>query len=90
MFELSPLVHIPPILISGILLELSPLVHIQFYFQESTDPIETQFLLSDQVYAKAKIPPTNKVCLWLGVSNMIFTFFCLNSCHHIAEILLKW
>lgn len=30
--------------------------------------METQFLLSDQVYAKAKIPPTNKVCLWLGVS----------------------
>lgn len=39
--------------------------------KESTDPIETQFLLSDQVYAKAKIPPTNKVCLWLGANVML-------------------
>ncbi|XP_071136414.1 prefoldin subunit 3-like [Mytilus edulis] len=39
--------------------------------KESTDPMETQFLLSDQVYAKAKIPPTNKVCLWLGANVML-------------------
>lgn len=32
---------------------------------------ETQFLLSDQVYAKATIPPTEKVCLWLGANVML-------------------
>lgn len=32
---------------------------------------ETQFLLSDQVYAKATIPPTDKVCLWLGANVML-------------------
>jgi len=33
--------------------------------------IETQFLLSDQVYAKAVVPPTEKVCLWLGANTML-------------------
>ena len=32
---------------------------------------ETQFLLSDQVYAQASIPPTDKVCLWLGANVML-------------------
>lgn len=36
--------------------------------QESPKDFETQFLLSDQVYMKAIVPPTDKVCLWLGVS----------------------
>lgn len=36
--------------------------------QDATEDMETQFLLSDQVYMKALIAPTNKVCLWLGVS----------------------
>ena len=36
----------------------------------STD-LETQFALSDQVYAKAVIPPTDKVCLWLGANVML-------------------
>ncbi|XP_050402431.1 prefoldin subunit 3 [Patella vulgata] len=35
------------------------------------DPLETRFLLSDQVYAKARIPPTDKVCLWLGANVML-------------------
>merc|ERR1712088_823391 len=30
------------------------------------EKMETQFLPSDQVYADAVIPPTDKVCLWLG------------------------
>ena len=38
-------------------------------FQDSTDPLESRFLLSDHLFAKAKIPPTDKVCLWLGVSS---------------------
>lgn len=33
--------------------------------------LETQFLLSDQVFAKAIIPPTDKVCLWLGANVML-------------------
>lgn len=33
--------------------------------------LETQFLLSEQVYAKAVIPPTDKVYLWLGANVML-------------------
>lgn len=40
--------------------------------QDATEDMETQFLLSDQVYMKAHIAPTNKVCLWLGVSPKFF------------------
>ncbi|KAL5010456.1 hypothetical protein ScPMuIL_012761 [Solemya velum] len=39
--------------------------------KESPESTETRFLLSDQVYAKAKIPPTDKVCLWLGANVML-------------------
>ncbi|KAK3098878.1 hypothetical protein FSP39_023913 [Pinctada imbricata] len=39
--------------------------------KDSTDPLETRFLLSDQVYAKAKIPPTDRVSLWLGANVML-------------------
>ncbi|CAH1799920.1 unnamed protein product [Owenia fusiformis] len=39
--------------------------------KDSVDPIKTQFLLSDQLYAKASIPPTDKVCLWLGANVML-------------------
>lgn len=37
----------------------------------TTDPMETRFLLSDQVYAKARIPPTENVNLWLGANVML-------------------
>ncbi|XP_064604579.1 prefoldin subunit 3-like [Liolophura sinensis] len=39
--------------------------------KDSTEPLETRFLLSDQLYAKARIPPTEKVCLWLGANVML-------------------
>ncbi|XP_071818813.1 prefoldin subunit 3-like [Apostichopus japonicus] len=39
--------------------------------QENGKPLDTQFLLSDQVYAKASIPPTSKVSLWLGANVML-------------------
>lgn len=39
--------------------------------QNSPKEFETQYLLSDQVYMKAAIPPSDKVCLWLGVSIFI-------------------
>nr|XP_005994999.1 PREDICTED: prefoldin subunit 3-like [Latimeria chalumnae] len=34
----------------------------------TTDPMETRFLLADNLYCKASVLPTDKVCLWLGVS----------------------
>ena len=33
--------------------------------------METRFILSDQVYAKAVVPPTDKVNLWLGANVML-------------------
>lgn len=39
--------------------------------QNATSDFETQFLLSDQVFMKASIPPTDKVCLWLGANVML-------------------
>ncbi|KAI0563909.1 Prefoldin [Gracilaria domingensis] len=38
---------------------------------ENAKDIETHFELSDGIYAKARIPPTNKVCLWLGANVMV-------------------
>jgi len=32
---------------------------------------KAEFLLSEQVYAKAVVPPTDKVCLWLGANIML-------------------
>lgn len=37
----------------------------------NNEEAETQFLLSGQVYLKATIPPTDKVCLWLGANTML-------------------
>lgn len=45
----------------------APLTRFAF-LQETTEPMETHFLLADNVYCKASVPPTEKVCLWLGVS----------------------
>ncbi|XP_071955246.1 prefoldin subunit 3-like [Antedon mediterranea] len=39
--------------------------------KDSSDSLPAQFLLSDQVYAKATIPPSDKVCLWLGANVML-------------------
>lgn len=36
--------------------------------QPDSDPIEATFELNDTLYAKAHIPPTEEVYLWLGVS----------------------
>jgi Prefoldin subunit len=36
--------------------------------QPGSDPIEATFELNDTLYAKAHIPPTDEVYLWLGVS----------------------
>ncbi|CAB4024025.1 Prefoldin subunit 3 [Paramuricea clavata] len=39
--------------------------------KEQSRILSTQFLLSDQVYVNASIPPTDKVCLWLGANVML-------------------
>ncbi|CAN7984239.1 unnamed protein product, partial [Ixodes pacificus] len=39
--------------------------------RESSEDMETRFVLSDQVYSKAVIPPTERVCLWLGANVML-------------------
>ncbi|XP_070567710.1 prefoldin subunit 3-like [Ptychodera flava] len=39
--------------------------------QNTTEPIQTHFLLAEQVYGKAAIDPTDKVCLWLGANVML-------------------
>lgn len=35
--------------------------------QEGSDPIQATFELNDTLYAKANIPATQEVYLWLGV-----------------------
>ncbi|XP_040831990.1 prefoldin subunit 3-like [Ochotona curzoniae] len=39
--------------------------------KESTSSLQTRFLLADNLYCKALIPPTDKVCLWLGANVML-------------------
>ncbi|XP_064628039.1 prefoldin subunit 3-like [Lineus longissimus] len=39
--------------------------------KDSKEPTETRFLLSEVLYAKASVPPTEKVCLWLGANVML-------------------
>ncbi|KAG8176688.1 hypothetical protein JTE90_018417 [Oedothorax gibbosus] len=39
--------------------------------KESKDTVDSQFMLCDDLYIKAKVPPTNKVGLWLGANVML-------------------
>lgn len=39
--------------------------------KDETEALKTQFMLSDQLYINAKIPATNRVCLWLGANVML-------------------
>jgi prefoldin subunit 5 len=39
--------------------------------QPDSDPIEATFELNDTLYAKANIPPTDEVYLWLGANVML-------------------
>lgn len=38
---------------------------------ESKQELSTHFLMSSQLYSKARIPPTETVCLWLGANVML-------------------
>ena len=40
--------------------------------KKTNEQIETHFLLSDLLYSRAIIEPTDKVCLWLGVKQTLF------------------
>ena len=81
--------------------------YIILFLLQAEETMETQFLLSEQVYARAKVfsddgnsqitmiciytdqsllikvPPTDKVCLWLGANVMLE--YTLDD----AEVLLK-
>jgi prefoldin subunit len=39
-------------------------------FQDDPEPVETTFELNDTLYAKANIPPTEEVYIWLGVRSL--------------------
>ncbi|CAI6093377.1 unnamed protein product [Clonostachys chloroleuca] len=39
--------------------------------KEETEPIETTFELNDTLYARANIPPTEEVHIWLGANVML-------------------
>ncbi len=47
--------------------------------QPDSEPLETTFELNDTLYAKAVIPPTNEVYLWLGVRSLERTAFLFTS-----------
>lgn len=38
---------------------------------EGKEKLDTHFLMSSQLYSRASIPPTDKVCLWLGANVML-------------------
>ncbi|KAM9181342.1 prefoldin subunit 3 isoform 2-T2 [Dugong dugon] len=60
--------------LKGQIPEIKQTLEILKYMQkkkESTNSLETRFLLADNLYCKASVPPTDKVCLWLGANVML-------------------
>ncbi|XP_049629263.1 prefoldin subunit 3-like [Suncus etruscus] len=54
--------------------EIKQTLEILKYMQkkkESPNSMETRFLLADNLYCKASVPPIDKVCLWLGANVML-------------------
>lgn len=45
--------------------------------KEETEPIETTFELNDTLYARANIPPTEEVHIWLGVCRSLPAPICI-------------
>ncbi|XP_077445536.1 prefoldin subunit 3 [Stigmatopora argus] len=39
--------------------------------KDAPEAMETHFMLADNVYCRASVPPTDKVCLWLGANVML-------------------
>jgi len=50
----------------------------------SEEAMTTKFLLAGSLYAKAIVPPTDKVCLWLG-ANVMLTY----TTHEALELVQK-
>jgi hypothetical protein len=48
--------------------------------QPDSDPIETTFELNDTLFAKALVPPTEEVYLWLGVRLEFMKPACRSFC----------
>ena len=46
--------------------------------KDSKEDLKMHFQLADNLYAKAKVPPTEKVCLWLGVSDLLINGIILD------------
>uniref|UniRef100_A0A2K6UP59 Prefoldin subunit 3 n=1 Tax=Saimiri boliviensis boliviensis TaxID=39432 RepID=A0A2K6UP59_SAIBB len=61
--------------LKGQLPEIKQTLEILKYMQkkkESTNSLDTRFLLADNLYCKASIPPTDKVCLIiLAIKNVV-------------------
>ncbi|XP_063099071.1 prefoldin subunit 3-like [Cavia porcellus] len=60
--------------LKGQIPEIKQTLEVLRYMQkrkESTTCLETRFLLADYLYCKAWVPPTDKVCLWLGANVML-------------------
>lgn len=54
--------------------EIKQTLEILKYMQRkkgSPHAMETRFLLADNLYCKALVPPTDRVCLWLGANVML-------------------
>ena len=49
-------------------LEMVQFLQSQAGDEDDAKEIETLYELNDTLYATAKVEPTGKVCLWLGVS----------------------
>lgn len=39
--------------------------------KDSQEPMQTHFQMSDNLFVAATVPPTDKVCLWLGANVML-------------------
>jgi len=39
--------------------------------KDNPEDLKTRFQMADNLYVKARIPPTDKVCLWLGANVML-------------------
>ena len=51
-------------------ISLDMIEQLRKYQAKDTD-METNFLLAHNLYGKAIIPPTDRVCLWLGANVML-------------------
>ncbi|XP_058462620.1 prefoldin subunit 3 [Malaya genurostris] len=51
--------------------DLAKSIEMVTILKSQTDDQETQFLLSEGVFVKTRIPPSKTVCLWLGANVML-------------------